>query len=106
MKKSRVPWRTFFAAFVLTLCVLGLGCAFLVIEYNIQHTTYGQVDFGVSYTMTDGLPSVAVDGEQVLSPSPTVARLGEAMVPPPVRLLLELWHSENELAVTILTWLK
>lgn len=103
--RKRLPWRTFIAAFILTLCVLGLGGAFLLIEYNIQKTTYGGVDFGVTYTMEDGAPSVSIQEETVTVP-PAVAQVCEAVLPPPVRLLIALWRGENDLAVTVLEWLK
>lgn len=105
MNKPRRAWRTFFAAFILTLCVLGLGCAFLLIEYNIQKTTYGQVDFGVTYTMENGVPSVRVDGGEPIGVSPSVAQVCEAAVPPPVRLFAALWRWEAEAAEWVLAQL-
>ena len=94
----RLPWRTFTAAFILTLCVLGLGCAFFVIEYNIQKTTYGQVDLGITYTLEDGVPAVRVDREESLAIPPAVTQTAEVAVPPPVRLFAAVWQWECELA--------
>lgn len=94
----RLPWRTFLTAFVLTSCVLGLFAAFLIIEYNIQKTTYGQVDLGVTYTMEGGVPSVRISEGEPLTLPPAVAQVYEVAVPPPVRLFAALWRWECEAA--------
>ena len=91
------PWRTFLAAFVLTLCVLGLLCAFFVIECHIQQTAYGQVDLGVTYTMQDGVPAVQVDSDPITAP-PALAQAAQIVTPPPVKLLAALWQWETEAA--------
>ncbi len=93
----RLPWRTFFAAFILTLCVLGLFLAFFVIECRIQQTTHGRVDLGVTYTVEDGVPAVTTGGETLAVP-PAVGQVCEVVVPPPVRLFAALWQWENEAA--------
>ncbi len=90
-------WRTFWHTFILTLCVLGLISSFLLIEYNIRRTSYGQVDFGVHYSVTDGLPTVTVDGEVWKAPA-AVATVEEIAVPAPLRLLAVLWQWENAAA--------
>lgn len=94
----RLPWRTFAVAFILTSCVLGLGCAFFVIECNIQQTTYGQVDLGVTYTLEDGIPAVQVDGGETITVPTAAEQLAEVALPPPVRLFAALWRWENEAA--------
>ena len=91
----RLPWRTFLSAFVLTLCVLGLFCAFFVIECRIQQTTFGRVDLGVTYTIENGTPDVQVDGERVALP---VRAPLAAVVPLPAKLFAAVWRCENELA--------
>lgn len=93
----RLPWRTFFIAFILALCVLSLFVAFFVIECNIQQTTYGRVDLGVTYTVEDGVPAVTTGGKTLAVP-PAVEYVCEIVVPPPVRLFAELWRWENEAA--------
>ncbi|MBQ4611939.1 MAG: hypothetical protein IJB26_00145 [Clostridia bacterium] len=102
----RRAWRTFIAAFILTLCVLALGCAFLLIEYNVQRTTYGTVDFGVSYTMQEGVPRVRIGEDEPLAVPPRIARVCEAAVPPPIRLLVALWRGETEAVEEMLKELK
>lgn len=94
----RLPWRTFVAAFILTLCVLSLGCAFFVIECRIQQTTYGQVDLGVTYALEDGLPTICVDGEEIFSAPSAAAPIADIAVPPPLRLLATVWQWETEAA--------
>ncbi len=94
----RLPWRTFVAAFILTLCVLSLGCAFFVIECRIQQTTYGQVDLGVTYALEDGVPAIRVDGEEIFSVPPAAEPIADVAVPPPLRLLAALWQWETEAA--------
>ena len=106
MHKPKRAWRTFFTAFILALCVFGLGCAFLLIEYNIQKTTYGQVDFGITYTMQDGAPQVHIDDRELPAISPSIARLSEAAVPPPLRLFAAVWQWEVEVVQWVLTWLR
>lgn len=56
--KRRASFRVFFIAFILSVCALGFVAACLIIEYNMQQTTYGKVDFGLSYTMEDGFPVI------------------------------------------------
>lgn len=99
----RLPWRTFVAAFILTLCVLGLLCAFFIIECNIQQTTYGQVDLGVTYSLEDGVPIVCVDDETLTVP-PAAEQIAEVAVPPPVRLFAALWQWETEAAQWFWEW--
>ena len=94
----RLPWRTFFTAFILALCVLSLFCAFLIIEYNIQQTTYGRVDLGVTYTIEDGVPAVQIRGGEPLTVPPAAAQVCEVAVPPPLRLFAALWRWQNEAA--------
>lgn len=106
MGRPRRAWRTFIAAFILTLCVLALGCAFLLIEYNMQKTTYGTVDFGISYTMQDGVPLVRVGQGEPIGLPPRVARVCEAVVAPPLRLLAVLWRGEAEAIAETLKELK
>ena len=94
----RLPWRTFFTAFILSLCVLSLFCAFLIIEYNIQLTTHGRVDLGVTYTVEDGIPAVQIDGAKPLTVPPVAEQVYQVAVPPPVRLFATLWRWECEAA--------
>ncbi len=101
----RLPWRTFLTAFVLTSCVLGLFAAFLIIEYNIRKTTYGQVDLGVTYTMEGGVPSVQIGEGEPLAIPPAVEQTAEVAIPPPVRLFAALWRWECEAAAWFWEWL-
>ncbi len=85
-------WRSFWTAFILALCVLGMVCAFVVVDYNTRRVTYGQVDFEVTYTMQDGAPRITV-GESVLTAP--AADTAEGLLPPPLRLLVALWRQGN-----------
>lgn len=100
----RLPWRTFFAAFILTVCVLSLFAAFFVIEYNIQQTTYGRVDLGITYTVEDGVPAVQVGGEMLAVP-PAAEQAYEIAVPPPLRLFVALWRWECEAGEWLWEWI-
>ncbi len=92
----RLPWRTFFAAFILSLCVLGLVLAFFVIECNIQQTTYGQVDLGVRYTLDNGAPAVTLHDKPLTLPA--AEQTAQVTAPPPWRLLAALWRWETKAA--------
>jgi hypothetical protein len=86
------------------MCVLGLACACFIIECNIQRTTYGRVDLGVTYTMEDGVPAVRVDGKAVAVPT-ALERTAEVFTPPPVKLLAALWRWETEMAEQVWGWM-
>ena len=95
----RLPWRTFFVAFILTLCVLSLFFAFFFIECRIQLATTGRMDLGVTYTLEGGVPVVtlAEQGETVAVPS-AVGQTFDALVPPSLHLFARLLRRENETA--------
>lgn len=93
----RLPWRTFLTAFILSLCVLGLLCAFFLIECHIQQTSYGQVNFGVTYAMENGIPVVCVDGKPFATPD-ALASFADVAAPPPVKLLAAVWQWETKAA--------
>ncbi len=98
-KLRRLPWRTFFTAFILTLCVLGLFLAFFFIECRIQLMTTGRMDLGVTYTLEEGVPVVtlAERGETVAVP-PAVGHTLDTLVPPSLNLFARLLRRENETA--------
>ena len=81
--------RTFFAALALSLCLLGLLLALFVINYNIRHTLYGQVEFSLSYTLEEGLPVLTDSGGEPLWTLPEEAAL---LIPAPTRLLIEFYR--------------
>lgn len=90
--------RTFFVVFVLSLCVLGLLLSFLVIEYNIRRTTYGQVDVDLSYTLQEGLPVLTDGAGEPLWTLPEEWRQPlSALVDAPTRLLLWLYGRVGEM---------
>ena len=67
MKPHRRRWvGTFFATLCLSLCVLGLGLAFLLIEWNMQQTIYGRVEPTLSFTVEEGVPTLTDDEGQPL----------------------------------------
>ena len=85
-RQKRHRMRPFVTALVLTLCVLGVGAACLVTEYNMQKTTYGRVDFGIGYTLEDGVPRpFRTDTGETIG----IGAAGDGLtdlVPPPLRL--------------------
>lgn len=88
----------FWATLLITLCVLGLGFACLLIECNMQQTTYGRVELGLSYTLEEGVPHLTrADGEPLPAPLPSNWRQAlRACVSAPVRLtaLLLRWETD------------
>ena len=89
--------RTFFFAFVLSLCILGLLLSFVVIEYNIRRTTYGQVDFDISYTLEGGVPVLTDGAGEPLWTLPARWKQPLAtLVDAPTRLLLWLYSKVGE----------
>ena len=47
--------RAFGSAFMLTLCLLLLGCGFLVVDYNTNKMTFGEAYTRSEYRIKDGL---------------------------------------------------
>ena len=89
--------RTFAVAFLLALCVLGFGGACVLIECNTRRTTYGRVDFGVTYSTAEGVPELCLtdSGEPLwaYAPEPVWQTLADA----PLRLIG--WVFRGEVAV-------
>lgn len=88
----------FWATLLITLCVLGLGFACLLIECNIQKTTYGRVELGLSYTLESGFPRLMrADGKPLPAPLPSNWRQAlRACVSAPVRLTALLLRQETD----------
>lgn len=103
----RLPWRTFLTAFILSMCVLGLICACLLIEYNIQQTSYGRVDFGLTYAIENGTPLVTRTDtdETVTLLSADTQQLAAPAVPAPIRLLAALVRGEIQAAQQFWEWI-
>ena len=103
----RLPWRTFFVAFILTLCVLGLLLAFFFIECRVRLATYGRMDLGVTYTLDSGAPviTLAERGETLAVP-PAVGQTVDAFVPPSLRLFSRLLRRENTMAQQLWEWMQ
>lgn len=103
----RLPWRTFFIAFILSLCVLGLVCSCLLIEYNIQQTSYGKVDFGLTYTIKNGTPVLTRTDtdETVILLNADARQLVAPAVPSPLRLLAALVRGEIRAAQQFWEWI-
>ena len=53
MERRRIGG-SFLVGFCLTLCILGLAAACLLIEWNMQETTYGRAELGLTYTVEEG----------------------------------------------------
>lgn len=88
----RAKARPFFVALILSLCVVGavLGC--LAVDGNTRRTTDGVADFGITYTVTDGVPVPEDRSGQPLLSLPEEST-------PPLRLLLD---APTRLAVRLL----
>ncbi len=87
----------------MTLCVLGLGLSFLVIEYNTRRVSEGMVDFGVRYAVEDGYPQVRVAGGRW--PPVVNNRLVQAVLSPPLRVLMALWQAQNDALAYLLEFI-
>ena len=96
------PVKTFFAAFVLTLCVLALPLSFLLVEWNMQRTVYGRVEPGVSFSVVAGRPTLTADnGEAVTLVPQEGQRVAYALLPAPVRAGWYLLRGEVEAAARL-----
>ena len=104
--KRRIPLGSFFAALLLTLCVLGFGGACLLIEYNTRHTLYGETGLPISYRLEQGVP--VLTGTDTDTPLLSVpAAIGQAAfsaVSPGKRILFTLWRGETAAAKTLWTF--
>lgn len=66
-KKSRT--RAFGSAFMLTLCLLILGCGFFVADINTRQMTFGNTEPRLEYAVENGVLRLkAVDGRTVELP--------------------------------------
>lgn len=62
-KKSRT--RAFGSAFMLTLCLLILGCGFFVADINTRQMTFGNTEPRLEYAVENGVLRLkAVDGRE------------------------------------------
>ena len=86
-KKARRP---FFAALILSLCVLGLPVACLWIELDMQNTVYGAVRPAFGCRVEDGLPILTDGSGAPLLPSAERAELLGALPDAPTQLLIRL----------------
>lgn len=103
----RLPWRTFFTAFILTLCVLSLFFAFFFIECRIQLATKGQMDLGVTYTLEDGAPVVTLaDRDETIAVDTVVGQAIEVVSPPSLHLFSRLLRRENAMAQQLWEWVQ
>ena len=74
-KKSRT--RAFGSAFMLTLCLLILGCGFFVADINTRQMTFGNTEPRLEYAVENGVLRLkAVDGRTVELPRPSGNGLG------------------------------
>ncbi len=88
---------TFFVALSLSLCVLGLGLAFLLIEWNMQQTVYGRVEPTLTFTVEEGVPTLTDAGGQALGVLPQQGRQAAyALLSTPARVTLWLWRAMQE----------
>ncbi len=86
-KKAR---RTFFAALILSLCVLGLPVACLWIELDMQNTVYGAVRPAFGCRVEDGLPILTDGSGAPLLPDSGQTELLDALPDAPTQLLIRL----------------
>ena len=94
------------AAFILTLCGLGLGPAFMLIECNIRQMVYGQADPGVAFSVEEGLPTLTdtATGESLELLSGEQRRGVAAVLPAGIRTTLWLLQKEADFATRLWEW--
>ena len=102
-QKKKRRWqgiRAFFAAFSLTLCLLGMGIGFLVADYNTRRVTFGEGSLRISIQkLDDGRLSVGTWGQE-----PAVYEISDDMRAwsgriwsmLPARWRVSTWLSETE----------
>ena len=108
-KRSRRRFRTFCSAFMLTLCLLMLGCGFLVVEYNTRRTAFGDSRLQLEVRMEEGrlvTHTPAADTAYLL-PEWAEDWAGRAWTLVPARIRAAAWLSEAEQAAAplALQWL-
>ncbi|MBQ8683148.1 MAG: hypothetical protein IJ518_01360 [Clostridia bacterium] len=95
-------------AFILTVCVLGLGPLFLLIECNIRQTVYGQADPNMAFSLEEGRPTLThTDTGQAIRLLTDREWQGvSALLPPGIRATLVLLQQEADGAVRLWTWVE
>ena len=108
-KSSRRRFRTFCAAFMLTLCLLLLGCGFLVVEYNTRRTAFGDTRLHPTVEMQDGRLMARTADDETAPALPEWAEnvVGRAWTLVPARIRAAAWLNEAEQAAAppLLAWL-
>lgn len=89
-RRRKTARRTFFAALILSLCVLGLPVACLWIDLDMQNTVYGTVRPAFGCRVEDGIPLLTDGGGAPLLPSAEHADLLGTLPDAPTQLLLAL----------------
>ena len=83
--------KSFFTAFSVSLCVLGLGAGLFAAGYNTRRMTRGQTAPTASFTLQNGRLSVKnSDNRTLTAPLPEEGTVGAAAVPAPARVTLYL----------------
>lgn len=68
-KGRQSPVRAFGSAFMLTLCLLILGCGFFVADVNTRQMTFGNTEPRLEYAVENGVLRLkAIDGQTVELP--------------------------------------
>lgn len=88
--RRKTARRTFFAALILSLCVLGLPVACLWIELDMQNTVYGAVRPAFGCRVEDGLPILTDGSGAPLLPDGGQTELLDALPDAPTQLLIRL----------------
>ena len=97
--------RAFGGAFMLTLCLLLLGCGFLVADYNTQKITFGETYTRSEYRIRNGVLILdSSDGEWLELPEPYRYWAGVAwnLLPASWRASIGLTQMEKELVPELL----
>lgn len=101
-RKPHRRLRAFCSAFMLTLCLLLLGCGFLVAEYNTRRTAFGETRLQLPYEFRDGkIVAHTADGEEAtVLPgwAQELAGYGWRLIPARIRAAAFITEAQREAA--------
>ena len=101
-RKPHRRLRAFCSVFMLTMCLLLLGCGFLVAEYNTRRTAFGETRLQLPYEFRDGkiVARTAEDEEATALPdwAQELAGYGWRLIPARSRAAALITEAQQEAA--------
>lgn len=97
--------RAFCSAFMLTMCLLLLGCGFLTAEYNTRRTAFGETRLQLPVEFRDGkIVAHTADGEEAtVLPgwAQELAGYGWRLIPARIRAAAFITEAQREAAAQV-----